>query len=49
MAHPDFREILEYAHFKQMNRIDVFTNATLIDEALKQCKHHYKNHINFFV
>lgn len=32
MVHKDFYEILEYAHKQGMKRIDVFTNATLIDE-----------------
>lgn len=32
MAHPDFYEILDYAYKSGMNRIDVFTNATLINE-----------------
>ena len=32
MVHKDFYEILEYAHKQGMKKIDVFTNATLIDE-----------------
>ena len=31
LLHPDFNEIIMYAHNKGMERIDVFTNATLID------------------
>lgn len=32
MVHKDFYEILKYAYKKGMKRIDVFTNATLINE-----------------
>lgn len=32
MIHKDFYEILYYAYKKGMERIDIFTNATLIDE-----------------
>lgn len=41
MAHNGFLEILNYAHEKGMKRIDVFTNATMINEQnvkeLKKC------------
>ena len=33
LLHPDFASILRHAHQLGMERIDVFTNATLVDEA----------------
>lgn len=36
LLYPDFQDILHYAHTIGMQRIDVFTNATLIDEQVAE-------------